>query len=282
MTAGGLRWPDEPEAFPLGEPQAEVAPPPKAFVRTLLVPPGLPWEQSRTAELDARLSSPLPAGDVVYQLRRLEAWRPGAPSRYAAFYVPAREVGDRFETFAQVDGRDVRVVFESADAVRRRARMLGAVGLASAAAVFLVVILSGFAMGRRAELDAKLAATEQAAGVKLREAAARARLKAQDQALRSWRDKGRPVEELLGDLAWLSTAKVGGVSIEAVHWEGDLLAVEASAARPPLVVFGDRVLRRSAKPLRPGVYLWALERQAFRTPVAAPVAATPLPTRGKP
>ncbi|MCY1646636.1 hypothetical protein OVA11_05975 [Caulobacter sp. SL161] len=43
-------------------------------------------------------------------------WRPGAAARFAAFYVLARDVNGRLETHAQVDGRDVRVVFTTATA----------------------------------------------------------------------------------------------------------------------------------------------------------------------
>lgn len=276
IPPGSLRLIDEPE---LGEPPEaapEPKPAPKVFVRTVLAPPGLPWEQARTAELDARLSSPLPAGDVVYQLRRLEAWRPGSPARFAAFYVLARDVDGRLETQAQVDGRDVRVVFESAEVAADRAKRLGAIGLAAGVIAFALVLVVSLALGRRAELESKLSTAEQQADVKLRAASATARLKAQDQALRHWRDKGVPMNEVLADLGWVSAAKTGGAQIDGVHWEGGLLAVEAPGQTPPLVVFDDRKLRRSTKPIRPGVYLWAVERQDIKPALPEPVAATPL------
>jgi hypothetical protein len=282
IPAGSLRLADEPDEgasllAELTEPQSsEAKAPPKVFVRTLLAPPGWPWEQARTAELDARLSSPLPAGDVVYQLRRLEGWRPGAPARFAAFYVMARDVDGQLETRAQVDGRDVRVVFESGDVALGRARRLGVIGLGAGVVVFAAVLVVGLAIGRRVELDGKLAAIEQQADVKLRGVSAKARLKAQDQALQARSDKGRSLVDLMADLAWVSGAKAGDAQIEGVHWDHDLLAVEAAGAKPPLVVFGDRKLQRSIKPIRPGVFLWAIERQTLRTPVAEPVAAMPI------
>lgn len=274
IPAGSLRLLDEPQTE--SPPDAEVRPEPKVFVRTLLAPSGLPWEQSRTAELDARLSSPLPAGDVVYQLRRLDAWCPGAPARFAAFYVMARDVDGRLETHAQVDGKDVRVVFESAEVTAQRARRLGAAALAVGAIIVVVVLAVGLALGRRAELEGKLAAAEQTADVKLHGATAKAILKAQDQALRNWRDKGVPMSDIIADLGWVSSAKAGEARIEGVHWDHGLLAVEAAGVNPPLVVFADRHLRRSAKPLRPGVFLWAVEQRKLQSPVAEPVAATPL------
>ena len=271
IPAGSLRLVDEPEGSEPPEPPTEPKAAPKVFVRTLLTPPGMPWEQSRTAELDARLSSPLPAGDVVYQLRRLEAWRPGSPARFAAFYVLARDVDGRLETQAQVDGRDVRVVFESREVAARRAKLLGAVGLGSGVVVFALVLVTGLAVGRRAELEGKLAAAEQLADSKLRSASSKARLKAQEQALRSWRDKGLPMSDILADLAWISGAKASGVRIDGVHWDHDLLAVEAPGGQPPLVVFGDRKLQRSAKPIRPGVFLWAVQRPMIKPAIAKPI-----------
>lgn len=277
IPPGSLRLVDDEEADVAPEAPVEAKPAPKVFVRTLQTPPGLPWEQSRTAELDARLSSPLPAGDVVYQLRRLDTWRPGSPARFAAFYVLARDVGGRLETQAQVDGRDVRVVFESAQVAADRAKRLGGIGLAAAVIAFAFVLVVSLALGRRAELEGRLASAEQQASAKLSAASARARLKLQDQTLRAWPDKGAPMSEILADLGWISGAKAGGAQIDGVHWDHGLLAVEAPGLQPPLVVFGDRKLRRSAKPIRPGVFLWAVDRQEIKPALPAPIAATPLP-----
>ncbi len=276
IPAGSLRLVDEPEDGAPVETPPEPKAQPKVFVRTLLAPPGMPWEQARTAELDARLSSPLPAGDAVYQLRRLEAWRPGSPARFAAFYVMARDVDGRLETQAQVDGRHVTVIFESAEMAADRAKRLGAIGLAAGVIAFALVLVVSLALGRRAELEGKLASAEQQADAKVRGAAAKARLKAQDQALRHWIDKGEPMTEVMADLGWISSAKVGGARIDGVHWDHGILAVEAPGIQPPLVVFGDRKLRRSTKPIRPGVFLWAAERQTIKPIVSEPIAATPL------
>lgn len=278
IPAGSLRLVDEEDAALDGAPVPEPKPEAKVFVRTLLAPPGLPWEQARTAELDARLSSPLPAGDVVYQLRRLDAWRPGSPARFAAFYVLARDVDGRLETQAQVDGRDVRVVFESGAVTAERAKRLGVVGLAAAVVAFAIVLVTGLAVARRTELDGKLTTIEQQADVKLRNASAKARLKSQSQALRAWPDKGAPVGDLMADLAWISSAKAAGAQVYGVHWDRGLLAVEAPEPAP-LVVFGDRKVQRSSKPVRPGVFLWAVERQPIASPVREPVVAVPLPIK---
>lgn len=278
IPMGGLRLVDEPDT-----PDAAPEPPqetPKVFVRTLMAPAGLPWEQTRTADLDARLGAPLPAGDVVYQLKRLEGWRPGAAARFAAFYVLARDVDGRLETHAQVDGKDVRVVFESAAQAAGRARRLGAVGLAAGALAFVAVLAVGLALGRRAELGASLESAEQKAIVKLKGASGKARLKAQEQALRAWPDKGAPIADVLADIAWISSAKSGAVEIEGAHWDNGYLAIEARGATPPIVVFGDQELERSAKPIRPGVWLWGVERKAVKAAVEGPVVALPRTAQG--
>lgn len=274
IPAGSLRLVDEADGTSDAAPEAP-RDEPKVFVRTLMAPAGLPWEQSKTADLDARLGAPLPAGDVVYQLKRLEGWRPGFAARFAAFYVLARDVDGRLETHAQVDGKDVRVVFESADEAARRAKRLGLIGLAAGAVAFLIVLAVGLALSRRAELEAGLATAEQKAVVKLKGVSGKARLKAQAQALRAWPEKGAPVAEVLADIAWVSGAKSGAIEIEGAHWDRGYLAIEARSAKPPIVVFGDQTLERSAKPIRQGVWLWGVQRQVLKSSVDAPVVALP-------
>ncbi|MGH1558155.1 hypothetical protein ACRAWD_10805 [Caulobacter segnis] len=74
----------------------------------------------------------------------------------------------------------------------------------------------------------------------------------------------------------MSAAKTGGFRSTASIGKARLLAVEAPGQTPPLAVFGDRKLRRSTKPIRPGVYLWAVERQDITPALPEPIAATPL------
>lgn len=279
IPAGSLRLVDEEEAGSAPPTAQEAREEPKVFVRTLTAPAGLPWEQSKTVDLDARLGAPLPAGDVVYQLKRLEPWRPSAPARFAAFYVLARDVDGRLETHAQVDGKDVGVVFESASETARRAKRLGAIGLAAGVFAFLVVLAVGLALNRRAELEAQLTAAEQKAAVKLKGVAAKARLKAQERALRGWPDRGAPVSDVLADIAWTSSAKSGAATIEGFHWDRGYVAVEARGAAPPLVVFADRKLERSTRPIRQGVWLWGVAQEKISAPVATPVSALPSSTQ---
>ncbi len=139
----------------------------------------------------------------------------------------------------------------------------------------MVVLAAGLALNRRAELEAALETAEQKAVVKLKGVSAKARLKAQEQALRGWPDKGVPISEVLADVAWISGARSGPVDIEGVHWDRGYLAIEARGAKAPIVVFGDQRLERSAKPIRPGVWLWGVRRLEVKSSVDAPVVALP-------
>jgi hypothetical protein len=280
IISGGLRLvdEDEPSATPPGGSSPETSSEledPKVFVRTLTVPPGWPWEQARTADLDARHGSPLPAAEVIYQVKRLTGWSPGRPGRFAAFYVLAKDVGERLETHARVDGQDVGVVFEAPTLAEGRLRRLGLVGLAAGVMAFLLVLSAGVALGRRAELESQLAIAEQKAASKLKAASDKARLKAQAQALRYRADRGAPLSEVLADMAWISSAKSPDTHIEAFHWDRGYLAVEARGDVAPIEMLSGETLERSAKPIRPGVWLWGVERRALSTPVETPVAALP-------
>jgi hypothetical protein len=159
ISSSNLRFMDDdtpaaepPHAAPSPEPPAE----PNVFVRTLSTPPGLPWEQARVADLEARHGSPLPIAEVVYRLRRLEGWRPGSPGRFAAFYVLAAEVDGRLEATAQVEGREIAVTFVTggariAEAGRSALRVVAIVAVAG------LVAWTGFdALSRRGETDAAI------------------------------------------------------------------------------------------------------------------------------
>ena len=77
-----------PNRYPIESPHPpRSAAGPTIFVRTFTTPPGLPWDQSRVAMLEVRSGAPLPLGEVIYQLRRLDPWFVGRSARYAAFYV---------------------------------------------------------------------------------------------------------------------------------------------------------------------------------------------------
>jgi len=282
IPAGSLRLVDDPLDAAISPEVAasEAVPGPKVFVRTILVPAGFPWEQSQGADLEARNGSPLPIADVVYRLKRLDGWRPGAPGRFASFYVLAREIDGQLEAAAQVDGKSIGVTFVSAAEDGRRAKLLGAVGVVVAAVSFGLVLSIGLAMTRRAEITASLEIAEQKAQVKFKGARVKERLQAQDLALTAWPDKGARLGEVLADIAWVSSARDPSVRIEALHWDRGYIAVEARGMTAPMLLTGERTLERSAKPIRSGVWLWGLEARTINPSIDAPIAALPRSAEG--
>lgn len=253
-------------------PAPDTSPPPQVFVRALTTPPGAPWEQARAARLDARHGSPLPIGELLHQVRRLDRWRPGQSGRFAAFYVRAREARDPFETTVDVEGQAVTVRFGTSAPDLRRLRGVG-LGLAalvvSGAALGTGVML---ALGAKSSVQAELEANEQLAASRLPAAAAyKARVR-QARELKALAGAARPLDEVLADLSWVATSKTPEARIVGVHWERGLLAIEARGEQPPFLAV-DRAIERSERPLRPGVWLWAVGRPGSGAATPAPVAA---------
>ena len=254
IAPGGLRLIDD-------DPTAS-APDPKILSRTIQVPPGLPWDQSRAAQLEARHGAPLPMSELVCRVRRLESWTPGAAGRFAAFYVLTRDLTGRLDGTVPVDGRTVRVSFLTAEGQRHRTRwMLGlAVGLGLSG--LIAVTSLGAVLLRRAEAEASLGAVEMRAAGKLRSAQMGGRMKAQNRALDAQLNRGAPLRDVLTDLAWASSTKAPDAHIEAYHWSPSLLAAEVRGDQMPFLATGNRRVERSAKPLRPGVWLWGVSRSS--------------------
>lgn len=263
-----LREIDAEEATP-----AAARPQPQVFVRALITPPGPPWEQARAARLDAQHGAPLPIADLLHQVRRLDRWGPGRPGRYAAFYVRAREIRDPFETAVEVDGQSVTVRFGASGPDLRRLR---SAGLAVALFMASGALLGGgtmLALGARSEAAAQLEADEQLAATRTRAADAFRARSYQARELRALVGQARPVGDVLGDVAWVASSRTPDARIAAIHWERGLLAVEARGDQPPFLS-ADRPLERSPRPLRPGVWLWAIgPAGALSQPISKPEAA---------
>ena len=262
ISSSSLRFMDD-DSAPLPSPIAAAEPPPEAaqpnvFVRTLSTPPGLPWEQGRVADLEARHGSPLPIAEVVYLLRRLDGWRPGSPGRFAAFYVLANEVDGRLDASAEVDGRDIAVTFVTGGA---RIAQAGQAALRVAAIVALGVVVAwsaGAAFTRRGETEAAIQLVEQRATGKLKRAETARRGGDLDRLLTQELNRGTRLRDVLGDLAWVSNATAPGARIDALHWEPGFMAVAAKGEASPFQAAADRQVRRAGRPLRPGVWLWGV------------------------
>jgi hypothetical protein len=238
------------------EPKAE-RPQPQVLVRVIVTPPGAPWEQARAAKLDAQHGAPLPISELIHQLRRLAPWAPGRPGRYAVFYLRAREFHAPFETTVEVDGQPLPVRFGTP------ARDAARVKLAGLALILLV--LTGAVLGAstllalrvREAANVRLEAAEQMATSRLRMAEAFSKRTNDTQDLRALVGSARPLSDVISDLTWVATSRTAEARIVGVHWDRSLLAVEARGDQPPLLAV-DRPLRRSDRPLRPGVWLWAV------------------------
>jgi hypothetical protein len=231
--------------------------PAQILLRGVTTPPATPWDQARAAEMEARLQSPLPAEIVVWRLRRLQGWRPGAPGRFVAAYVRRADVGDGLAASEAFEGRDLQ--FEFIPPGRRQAlarRFVLAAAAAGAASLVLAVAVATALQGR-GETAARLAGLEQTLDRQQRQQAARAYLASRDQLLASAGMAAQQPSRVLSDLAWMAQNRVEGVNLEAVLWEPGLVAAEVRGDQAPFQAT-DRALRRADRPIRPGVSLWGV------------------------
>jgi hypothetical protein len=253
-TPASLRILDDDEDVAASERVQEDA---QVFVRTLSAPAGLPWDQSRAAALEARLGAPLPLGEVVYQLKRLEPWAPGKPARFAAFYVRAQAIGERLSAQPVVDGEPVPIEFLSRAAQRRRSQRF--IILASAGGLLSAVLLGSTltALSARSQAATELESAEQLAALKLNQAKAVQRLKDQSRLLDGAGLKGRSLEAFLSDLAWAASAKTPDAKILGMRWEHGLMAFEVKGDAPPFSRL-DRPVRKGEHAGAGGITLWGV------------------------
>jgi len=240
-----------------GSPEFEPPRPPQVFVRAFTVPSGLPWEQMRAAQLEARHGSPLPIGEVMHRVRRVGPWSLGRAGRFAAFYIRARDYEGPFETIVDVNGALTPIAFGApVRKLRQAGDLLGAAGVSMAVAGLVVVAVSVGLKSRSAAEDHLTHAERLAA----RQSHAADRLQHQrdlTMALTVAPGASHPLSAALSDLAWASAAKAPDSRIFAIHWDRGLLAVETRGEGAPFVA-SDRLVQRSARPLRPGVWLWGV------------------------
>lgn len=247
----------------------------KVFPRVIATPAAPPWDQIRSAHLDARLGAPLPLTEVIYRLKRLEPWALGRAGRFVAFYVRTREIGDRLDATVMVEGRPLEVSFLSGAEQTRRARKLALGAVVGALCVLPPAGAILAASAKRAEVAEQLDRAEQDGQRKVREARGVEQLKKQARALNAAGGQDRRMQTVLSDLAWASTAKVQSVKIEAVHWDRGYMAVEARGEDAPFQR-ADRLVKRFEKPVRRGVWLWGVAPKEKPRSSARPIAAVPL------
>ncbi|MFT4252060.1 MAG: hypothetical protein QM608_06220 [Caulobacter sp.] len=241
----------------------------RVFARSITAPPGWPWEQVRAAGLEARHAAPLPFTEVVHQVRRLEPWRAGRPTRFAAFYVRRAEVGERFEAEVLLSGERHKVLFVSAEQQRRRLRLLVGVGLGAGLLVFGAILAAAAAQRAGEAAEQRLSILETRAAADLRRAQILRRQRELSAAIED-RDRGPGFETPLSELAWSARGKRPEARILAWHWEPGLTAVESRGQDSPFVT-SDRPVERSGAPVRRGVWLWGVGASTPAAPTSAEI-----------
>lgn len=238
------------------------------FVRPIATRPAMPWDQARAASLDARLNAPLPISELAWTLRRLERWMPGAPGRYAAVYARREDVGDGLETTAELDGQRFAVQFPSPGRRKAQARRLAVAGAIAAVTTALVASMLVSLVTARADANVRLESLEQTVAARLSQTRRQTALQAQAQVMANAGLTNHRADRVLADLAWAARNKSAAAGVERFIWEGSLFAVEVRGEEPPFTA-ADRPVERSARPVRPGVWLWGVAQ--------GPVNAEPVP-----
>jgi hypothetical protein len=232
-------------------------PPPSIFAKAIATPPGLPWDQARAAEMEARRAAPLPMANLSLQLRRLEPWRFRQAGRYAAFYTRSDQVGTGFTGSTRLGSQLFTVDFQPpGEAAARAKRMSVATSLG---AVFAIV--AAWAIGSALTLHAHTAKELRHLGEETAQRLTRAQslvtLKRQTVALAGIVDRGAPLSDVLADLGEASSARKADVQIESFHWRPTVYGV---LVRGDGVPYPENLARRADRPLRPDLWIWAVAR----------------------
>ncbi|MFZ3004789.1 MAG: hypothetical protein WA047_01350 [Phenylobacterium sp.] len=244
---------DEDVAPPLGASAA-----PQVLLRVITTPPGMPWEQTRAAQLEVRHGAPLPIADLMHKMMRMRRWSPGQPGRFAVFYIRAREFREPFETVVDVEGTPTKVAFGAGAEQMRRARITGLAVLLLVVSGLIIGAGAAMALNARAQASARLETAELTVANRLKAAKAIDRRRREGRLLRTAVGAARPVDEVLADLAWASASKSPAARIDVVHWDHGLLAVEVRGEEAPFEAL-DRIQERSSRPIRRGVWLWGVK-----------------------
>lgn len=221
-------------------------------VRTLSVPPATPWDQAKAARLEAHRNAPV--RNLRVEVKRLGHWKPGKGARFAAIYARTDQISKGLTTRTRVEGQVVKVRFAQEGEPARRAGLVAAFSIAAGGVVIALIALSA-AFDVRAERERGIAEAEDIAAL-LEPGAAEGSDRAEAmEAVSGMADRGEPLEVVLGDLAGLASSRDAGVSVEAVHWRPEGLAVEVRGDDTPFIA---EPAERSSRPIRPGVWVWAL------------------------
>lgn len=227
----------------------------RPFTRVLATPPGWPWDQSRAAMLEARHTSPVSSDGVNIIVRRLKAWAMGESGEFVAIYLRAGDPLPAQGLDVEVRGRTIHIELPSKAA--RAEQLKDQLTRVGAVAVMVVVVLAlvTLAFERRTALDNHLGDAELQIDREAREAHALAHAKQNAEAL-SELGVTDGLDKAINDLAYVAAAKDPAARLDAFYWSKGFWAVEAHGNEAPVKDTG-LTLQKSAKPVRPGVWLWA-------------------------
>ena len=229
----------------------------RVFVRVINTHPGTPWSQAQQAAMEARLGAPARLEDITYRLRRLDGWRPGGASRFAALYVRSEDARNGLVATRVVEGRPLKIDFTSPLQRALKWRRLATAGLGGLFLAGVLIATLDQVLERRAAASATLQSVEQLASASVRQADKLERQIHDDRELDEEKMRDRRLEVALADLDWVARSKAPSAHVEAVHWDHGFLAVEAQGDATPFQS-PERPVQRAKAPVRPGVSLWGI------------------------
>lgn len=249
-------------------PAQAVATPP-VFTKVITTPPGLPWDQSRAARLEAVRAAPMAVAQLTLRLKRMTSWRNGRGGRYLAFYARTNALGGGFRASKTIDGRTLSVDFKSKAQAAAEARLLITLAGVAGAAALLTLTAAITAGAVRHSADKALSELERHSAHELRQAQEISAMKRQNSALLEVESPGAPLAEVITDLGWTSRMHRVDVPVEAFHWRPAGFGVEVRGEAQPFTGPG---AQRTARPLRPGVWLWVKVRKPASPKASGPSA----------
>lgn len=213
--------------------------PPSVFTRSIETPPGLPWDQRRAAELEARAGSPVTDPMVQITVARQAPWRPNRPGRFQATYArPMPKVIQPFQS-APRDRWLPDLLFDEHGQLIYWAPSVGAAVFALAA----LLAVSVFAGRAASQADAMLAAAEaQLVGLAGEETGAARAVRAAE-IVEAAGLTGSEIDRLIADLAWASRSRSSDAAIRELVWRGGQMVVVTDTDETPFTS-EDRIIER--------------------------------------
>ncbi len=241
---------------------------PQVFARGIQTPSGLPWDQHRAAELEARMGAPAPINELHYRIVRIESWAFGQGGRYAALYVRSADMVEGLQVEADVDGRTVKAVFASPEVQSRqmRTRLVYLVGALVISLVVAGALISALAV--RADREERLDALEQRTARVDGQIARVGRDKSDARLLQTSALGSERLSDALMDLDWAGRTKAPDAHLQSLHWERGLMTVTTRGPAPPFTA-PDREVRKADRPVGKWIWLWGIGRPGSASAVAS-------------